>query len=168
MKARRVGMLALSALIGLTLAVIAAQPASAHTPTASARVYDTYGLCTISWSQIAHDHATGQTTASAHTYARVANCTTIDMFAPGHLAVRLDLQKWTRAGWVNCQSTDWVYNSTWNDEIRTSRLYGANRPDCDGTANDGPGYFRTQGVSYVWDGSAWRGGATQSGYHYLP
>ena len=40
--------------------------------------------------------------------------------------------------------------------------------DYGGAAACGAGYYGTYGYSYVWDGSAWRGGSVWSGYEYVP
>jgi len=176
MRLRQASKLAAAAVAAVALAVMAAPSASAHAPSVSLRVYDTYGLCTIGTATFQHVHGNGPNTAKAITTARVAGCTTIDMFAPGWLAVRYDVQKWkgSATGWVTCQTSNWVFNTTWADKVEVPSSQpnipsdSSGIPDCDGTANDGPGYFRTLGVHYVWDGSAWRGGAVASPHHQLP
>jgi len=59
------------ALATLLCTVLAAQPASAHTPSANKIVYDGGSLCVIGKAQIAVNHATGELTSSAWTNARV-------------------------------------------------------------------------------------------------
>jgi hypothetical protein len=168
MRIRHAGKLAVGATIALAIPLMAAQSASAHAPSSSGRVYDTYNLCTISSATFTHDHNTGDNTASARTIGRVAGCTTIDVFPPGWLAVRLDMQKWTGSAWLTCQSTSWQFNNTWTDELRMSQPLQSGVPDCAGTVNNGKGYFRTLAVSFIWDGSAWRGGSMASPYHAFP
>jgi hypothetical protein len=163
MKSRRLlGTVAVG--LATLLCTVAAQPASAHTPSASKTVYDGGGLCVIGKAQIAVNHATGELTSSAWTNARVAggsSCDTIDVFAPSFLAVRYDLQRWNGSAWTNCRSTNWVQNTAWTWEVTVSNSYGTT-PPC------GAGYYRTAARSLVWDGSAWRGGDVDSGYHPLP
>ncbi|MGH8893278.1 MAG: hypothetical protein ACRDWY_08245, partial [Actinomycetes bacterium] len=138
---------------------LAPHPASAHAPSASGIVYNTTasgGVCTISAATIGYNHIAENSFATARTTARAGggSCTTIRLFPPGHLAVRLDVQKWKSPNWVTCRSTTYVYNTTLTDTVSTSGTFGPRYPNCDGTVNDGPGYFRTKAVSFAWDGSA--------------
>jgi hypothetical protein len=160
----------LTAMLGI---VLAAQPASAHAPSGSGIIYNTTesgGVCTIGSATIGYDHVAENSFAVARTTARAGGgpCNVIRLFPPGHLAVRINVQKWKSSAWVNCTSTSWVYNTTLTDTVATSRSFGPRYPNCDGTVNDGPGYYRAQTVSYAWDGSAWRGGGLASPYHQMP
>ncbi|MGH8970552.1 MAG: hypothetical protein ACRDV1_11455 [Actinomycetes bacterium] len=160
----------LVAILGVAVAV---QPAAAHAPSASGIIYNTTasgGVCTIGASTIGYDHTAENSFATARTTARAGGggCNVIRLFPPGHLAVRLDVQKWKSPNWVTCVSTTYVYNTTLTDTVSMNRYFGPRYPNCTGTINDGPGYFRTKTVSYAWDGSAWRGGAKYSPYHLMP
>jgi hypothetical protein len=161
MTSRRVLGPVVAGLATLLLALLVTQPASAHAPSTTKMVYLGGSLCVINKSQLTANHTTGELSAFASTNVRVytgGNCDTIDVFPPGHIAVRYDLQKWNGSAWDTCRSTGWVLNSgAWNWEVTVSNSHGPS--PC------GRGYYRTKGTSLVWDGSAWQGGSAESPPH---
>jgi hypothetical protein len=149
----------------LLFVILAAAPAAAHAPTVTTN-FSSASVCTIGTSQIAFDHTSKQASAMAKAEARVTgaySCDTIDVFAPGYLAVRLELWRWTGSSWAVCTAggTGWTYNSNWGYTVSVSRSYGTAYP-C------GSGYYGTMAYTYVWNGSSWNGGSIWSGYHQIP
>lgn len=157
----RLALIGLAALLSMTVAV---QSAAAHAPTTSGVIYSDGNLCTSSTAQIAFDHTTKVLSASARTTGYRPGgygCDTIDVWAPGSIAVRYDLYKWTGSTWAVCTYTNWAFNSTWTWDVTSQTNYGTNYP-C------GAGYYGTMSYSFIWDGAAWRGGSRWSNYHQVP
>jgi hypothetical protein len=166
MKQRAVLRLVLTGLVAFLSLALAAQPASAHSVSASSVVYNGGYFCAIGGATIGYDHSSKAATATARTEGRVTgstSCDTIDVFAPGHLAVRYELiyLRTRDSTWQLCRSTDWTFNSTYTWEVSVSNTYGGPQP-CE------PGQYGTRTYSYVWDGSAWQGGVKWSGTHPMP
>jgi hypothetical protein len=165
MRPRTIIHLALTGLAALLFVALAAAPASAHSVSSSGVVYNGYP-CTLGGATLAYDHTTKTSTVTARAEARVTGgsaCDTIDVFAPGHLAVRYDLlyQRTGSTTWQVCRSSGWVYNTTYTWEVSVSATFGGPQP-CE------PGSYGTQTTAYVWDGSAWHGGTRWSGTHPMP
>jgi hypothetical protein len=104
-------------------------------------------------------------------YAISGGCTTSSgvLEKPnGHVAVRLDLYWWTGSEWKVCRKTDWKYGgSGYGRTGDITYAYGTEQHYYYGeSAPCGPAYYGTMAYSYVWDGSAWRGGSNWSGYEY--
>jgi hypothetical protein len=178
--------LALTGLAALMSVVFMVQPAIAHAPYAEGVVYSGGTLCTISRAQIAFDHTTKALTASAKTEGRLrssatSGCDTIDVWAPGWLAVSFTVYKWslTNARWEKCTTSKnpnnpndpWVYNTSWTWQLVAETNFGTNYPCWNPSENataQRPTYYYTVSSSWIWDGTAWRGGSKTSGYHPVP
>lgn len=168
--------LALTAGLAATLGVaVAAQPASAHAPSATGVIYNNTanaGICVRSTAVTSYDHTAENSSFTATTLAGIGGdtCNVVTLFPPGQVAVRLYVQKWnaSTSTWVTCRSTPYVYNTSTDYRVSTTLNLSPRWPNCDGTANDGPGYFRTRALSYAWDGDAWRGGGFNAPWHKMP
>lgn len=106
--------------------------------------------------------------AWAFAYARTpGSCSATLYRPPGWLAVRFDVFKWTGSQWALCRSTDWQFGGggdTRGGDIVYEQSAGASQffssPPC------GSGYYGTSARHLVWDGAAWQGGNTWSGYMF--
>jgi hypothetical protein len=79
---------------------------------------------------------------------------------PGWMTGRTILDWWDGFQWRICVDTNWRYSNVWTH----GWVVGANMfqwPVC------GPGYYRTRGGGFVWDGYAWQGGEMDSPYLWL-
>jgi hypothetical protein len=117
-------------------------------------------VCVISKAELSANHTTGGMTPAAWTTGRRSggsSCNVIDVFQPGHVAVRTDLQYWNGSSWLTCQSGGWVTNPEWGWEATVSTP--------NSTSPCGRAYYRTVASSFVWDGNQWQGGSIASPYH---
>jgi hypothetical protein len=154
----------ISGLATLLLAALIAQPAAAHMVESRSQVVHAgngaHTVCVISKAQLTADHTTGGMTPGAFTTGRRSggsSCDVIDVFQPGHVAVRTDLQSWTGSSWVTCQAGGWVTNPDWGWEAMVST------PNA--TSPCGRTHYRTVATSMVFDGTSWQGGSIESPSH---
>lgn len=165
-KSRR-SKLVLHSICATLCTAVTTQPASAWTWSPRVTVYNGPGLCVQGEAGIDHRQpgVFSGNIAYANTYAFSEGCG-VGLTKPnGTAAVRLDVYKWTGSSWAICLGTDWKYGATGTDQFgpwgpQEGFSYG-------GASSCGPGYYGTLAYSYIWDGSAWRGGSIWSGYEFV-
>lgn len=153
--------------------VLLAEPAEAHYVNTARRTYDTEAVCVEGISETSHgnygfgyvkSHVRSMTWLPTPWGAQ--HCGDAKPRGPGNLAAALDYYHWRtvdgKAQWVRCRTLTYSYNTarTWRHTLDAHWTY-----NCDHSKG---AWFGTQGVGYVYDGAAWRGGWTWSGAHWLP
>jgi hypothetical protein len=147
---------------------VTAHSALAWTWAHRVRVYDGPGLCVQGDAGIDHrqPNVFSGNLAYDGTYALSQGCGAGLNLPYGRAAARLDVYKWTGSDWAFCRGTNWQYGATGVNE------WGPWGPaqilDYGGSSSCGAGFYGTQAYAYVWDGSAWRGGAVWSGFEFVP
>jgi hypothetical protein len=165
--------MALYGVFFIALTAVTVNPVSAWTWSNKTTVYSAPLLCIQGQAGIDHYQPGlfSGNLAYANTYAlagyAVSGGCSKGLDKPnGSAAVRLDVYKWTGSTWVVCRGTNWKYGATGTNQ------WGPWGPsevfDYGGSSACGAGYYGTMAYSYVWDGSAWRGGSVWSGYEYVP
>ena len=168
-KSRLVLKATLAAVIAFLFALTLNQPAYAWTWNTRATVYNGAALCVQGTAGIDHRRpgVFSGNLAYADTYALRAGCGT--GLTTTQAAVRLDVFHWNGTAWTVCRKTDWTVGPTGISGGDTGGPYGPSQVfDYGGSASCGAGWYGTMARSFVWDGTAWRGGAVWSGQEYVP
>jgi hypothetical protein len=135
------------------------------------RVYDGPGLCVQAHAGIDHFRPGffSGNLAYGNTYALTQGCGSGLTLPYGWAVVRVDVLKWTGSDWAFCRGTNWVYRNTGVSGGDVGGPYGPEGLlNYGGSSSCGAGWYGTLAHAYVWDGSAWRGGAIWSGHEFVP
>lgn len=159
--------LALYGIFALLIAAATPQSASASTRATGVTLYNGPGLCVRGDAGIdqTRPNSLNRNHAYATTYALSQGCGAGLNKPDGWAAVKLEVFKWTGSSWAFCRGTNWKHGATGTNQwglLGPSQLL-----DYGGSSSCGPGFYGTMGHSYVWDGSAWRGGKLWSGHEFV-
>jgi hypothetical protein len=148
----------------MAIAVIAlayTTPGLAHVVSSTGYVYYTVlGNCTVDIADLGHGAYWGVTVWSLK-YGNGQACGVNRTVAAGWMSSQRQWLRWNGSTYISC--TSWfVYYSTSSGYLFTRTGDGVD-PPCGYSGN-----YKNNTSAWVWDGSAWRGGALASPAHYQP